>query len=46
MRIKDFYLAIAGALGWVKYLKNGGGEVLSFMKLFLHCIFCAEYFIG
>ena len=43
---EGFNLAIAGGLGWTKWLKNGAGKCLYFMQLFLHYILFCENFIG
>ena len=39
---KDFNLAVAGGLGWMKWLKNGAGKCLYFMQLLLHYILFGE----
>ena len=43
---KDFNLAIEGGLHSIKWLKNGAGQSLYFMQLFLHYILFVENFIG
>ena len=43
---KDFNLAIKGGLHSIKWLKNGAGQSLYFMQLFLHYILFVENFIG
>ena len=43
---KDFKLVIVGGIGWMKWLKNGAGKCLHFMKLFLHYMLLGENFTG
>ena len=43
---KDFNLAIAGGASLDKMVKNGAGESLYFMQVFLHYILSGEHFIG
>ena len=44
--MKDFNLAIGGEPGWKKWLENGEGKSLYFMRLFLHYILFGQNFIG
>ena len=42
----DFNLAIGGEPGWKKWLENGEGKSLYFMRLFLHYILFGQNFVG
>ena len=43
---KDFNLAIVGGASLDEMVKNGAGESLYFMQVFLHYILSGEHFIG
>ena len=43
---KDFNLAIVGGASLDEIVKNGAGESLYFMQVFLHYILSGEHFIG